>query len=60
MKIIKDKTIYTIQHEIQELQNLWWFCNDYLIKNQAAKEHDEYYETAKQFCNNYKFVVEQH
>lgn len=59
MKVLKDKTEYMVVIKGQNLKDIWWLCNKYLIDHPNPKdEYDSDYRAAKWVHENFKFVIE--
>lgn len=59
MKVLKEQTEYALIIKGQNLKDIWWLCNEYLINNPEPRdEYDSDYRAAKWVYENFKFVAE--
>ncbi|ALS22152.1 hypothetical protein [Paenibacillus naphthalenovorans] len=58
MQVIREQTDYIVKISAEDLKDMWWFFNDYLIENPFRYEDNETkWDVAKKYTDSFKFVV---
>jgi hypothetical protein len=57
MDIISEKTIYQMKISQEELKELWFICNDYLINHPHPEPKDNIYIMAENFHKQFDAII---